>query len=122
MTRACFRVLQSLAPWFDQKPWNPAGAWPLPDTHASGNATRVQVFVDGVLKCTQLNPIPGVQYNCYVRGSDIGPGIHVASIIATGCGGQCAKSTLFRVLEPQFSGKDVSGQPVQGQVGGQIGK
>jgi hypothetical protein len=57
-----------------------------------------------------------------VRGSDIGPGIHVASIIATGCGGQCAKSTLFRVLEPQFSGKDVSGQPVQGQVGGQIGK
>jgi hypothetical protein len=74
----------------------------------AGNASRVDVFVDGVLKCTQLNPIPSQQYNCFVRGSEIGPGIHVASILATGCGGTCAKSTLFRVLEAP--------------VGGQIGK
>jgi hypothetical protein len=87
----------------------------------AGNATRVQVFVDGVLKCTQLNPIPGVQYNCYVRGSDIGPGIHVATIVATGCGGTCSKSTLFRILEPQFGGdKGVKGDT--GQQQGQTGQ
>jgi hypothetical protein len=81
----------------------------------------VQVFVDGVLKCTQLNPIPGVQYNCYVRGSDIGPGIHVATIVATGCGGTCSKSTLFRILEPQFGGdKGVKGDT--GQQQGQTGQ
>ncbi len=71
----------------------------------AGNTTRVDVFVDGVLKCTQLNPVPGTQYNCFVRGSDIGAGVHVASIIATGCGGTCQRGTIFRVLEPQSGGK-----------------
>jgi hypothetical protein len=69
-----------------------------------GNATRVDVFVDGVLKCTQLNPVVGQQYNCFVLGSDVGPGLHVASIIATGCGGTCTKGTPFRVFN-STSGK-----------------
>jgi hypothetical protein len=65
----------------------------------AANATRVDVFVDGVLKCTQLNPILGQRYNCYLLGSQIGPGVHLASIIATGCGGTCQSGTPFRVFE-----------------------
>ena len=47
---------------------------------------------------TQLNPVPGQQYNCFVLGSEVGPGLHIASIIATGCGGTCTKGTPFRVF------------------------
>jgi hypothetical protein len=70
----------------------------------AGNANRVDLFVDGVLKCTQLNPVAGQKYDCYVLGSDVGPGVHVVSIIATGCGGTCTKGTPFRVFN-STSGK-----------------
>ena len=52
----------------------------------------VDVFVDGVLRCTQLNPISGQRYDCFILGLQVGPGVHIASIIATGCGAACALS------------------------------
>jgi hypothetical protein len=70
----------------------------------AANATRVDVFVDGVLKCTQLNPILGQRYDCFVLGSEVGPGVHVASIIATGCGGTCQSGTPFRVFNSLSTG------------------
>lgn len=64
----------------------------------ASNTSRVDVFVDGVLKCTQLNPIAGVQYNCKFLGSTVGSGMHTASIIATGCGGTCQRALPFLVF------------------------
>ena len=83
----------------------------------AGNATRVDVFVDGVLKCTQLNPVPGQQYNCFVLGSSIGPGLHIASIVATGCGGICQSGTPFRVFNGNSTAQGQFGAvPSQGQT------
>jgi hypothetical protein len=88
----------------------------------AGNANRVDVFVDGVLECTQLNPIAGQRYNCFVLGSQVGPGIHVATIIATGCGGTCSSGTPFRVFSSNTpSGTDPgSGGGLTGTPGEQI--
>jgi hypothetical protein len=65
---------------------------------ASG-ATQVQVFVDGVLRCTQLNPVAGTQYNCLVSGLTLTPGFHTAMVVASdNCGGTCQRQMSFQVL------------------------
>jgi hypothetical protein len=54
--------------------------------------------VDGELLCTQLNPIAGTQYHCFVTGAAIGPGTHAAMVVATNCSGPCRQSVPFTVL------------------------
>jgi hypothetical protein len=75
----------------------------------ASNASRVDVYVDGVLKCTQPNPVPGVQYNCRFTGFSVGLGFHTAMIVATGCGGTCSRSLPFLVHADKVD--DTSGPP-----------
>src|SRR5205807_1907777 len=72
---------------------------------AAANASRADLFVDGALLCTQINPIAGVPYHCYITGSPAGPGTHVAMVVATNCGGACRQSVPFTVLTPTPPGK-----------------
>jgi hypothetical protein len=72
---------------------------------SAAGATWADLFVDGALLCTQLNPIAGVPYHCFVAGSALVPGTHAAMVVATNCGGTCRQSIPFAKLTPTPPGK-----------------